>query len=86
MLDCAHDIGGEEWYVAISMVDADESVWKIQDHFFLESTGDGGLAKWVPTIGGEALKMWKGARKAEKDPKFAKTVDWERELKYTRLT
>ncbi|KAF1965064.1 hypothetical protein BU23DRAFT_629208 [Bimuria novae-zelandiae CBS 107.79] len=74
MLDNAHDTEGEEWYVAISMVDADESVWNIKDHFLLESTDDGGLSAWLPAIGGETMRKWKRGEK--RGPAFAETGDW----------
>lgn len=74
MLDNAHDREGEEWYVAISIVDASEDTWKIQDHFLLDSTKDGGLSIWLPSIGEEDLRLWK--RGAKEDPMTEKTGDW----------
>lgn len=68
MLDSAHEDDGDAWFVEISMVDADESTWKLDAHYFLESTKDGGLSAWLPEIGGKELKKWKAG--STSDPEF----------------
>lgn len=53
--------GGEhlKWYVAVSLVDAEEEVWKYTGHHFVESTKDGGAAVMMGRIGGVEMGMWK---------------------------
>ena len=74
MLDNAHDIGGEEWYVAVSIVDAREDTWKIGDHYLLDSTIDGCLSTWLSTLGDEKLRLWK--RGANNKPDIQESGDW----------
>lgn len=54
-----------KWYVAISLVDAEEEVWKYTGHHFVEGTGDGGLAVMMREIGGVRMGLWKERRLGE---------------------
>jgi hypothetical protein len=59
MLDKATESYGEQWYVATSLVDAEEEVWAFGKHVNVESTVDGGLASWLSEIDGKRLEAWK---------------------------
>lgn len=65
MLDSAHEDDGVAWFVEISMVDADESMWKLDAQYYLASTKDGGLSAWLPEIGGSELKKWASGSTSE---------------------
>jgi hypothetical protein len=65
---------GTQWYVAISMIDAEEAVWDIHSHFHVGTTGDGGLASWVKAIGGKELRVWKAG--STKDPEHQESGDF----------
>lgn len=74
MLDKANEDGEEKWFVAVSMVDAGEESWAFHSHIFLNSTLDGGLATWLPEVGGTRMKMW--AQNAAESAANAETGDW----------
>jgi hypothetical protein len=68
--------GGEvqKWYVAVSVVDAEEEVWIYTGHHFVQGTGDGGLAVKLREIGGTKMGLWK-ERKLEAG-EFGEAGDW----------
>ncbi|KAH7397207.1 Mss4-like protein, partial [Pyrenochaeta sp. MPI-SDFR-AT-0127] len=76
MLDRALEEGETEgrWYVAVSVVDAEEEVWDFQKHIFVQSTGDGGLATLLGEIHGKQLTLWK--ERPNRDKEFEHTGDW----------
>lgn len=84
MLDNAHDVDGEQWYVAVSLVEAEERTWKVGDHFLLESTKDGGLGVWVRAIGEERMRLWKRGEKKGVD--VEETGDWEMQRRNSGFT
>ncbi|KAH7064202.1 DUF636 domain protein [Paraphoma chrysanthemicola] len=47
-----------KWFVSAPSVDAEEEVWDFAGHVFVGSTGDGGLAPLLQTIGDKELKLW----------------------------
>lgn len=74
MLDKAKEDYGEQWYIATSLVEAEEGTWDFQAHVNVESTGDGGLAMLIESAGGKRLTVWR-----EKDtdaPEHAEMGDW----------
>ncbi|KAF2742773.1 hypothetical protein M011DRAFT_379280, partial [Sporormia fimetaria CBS 119925] len=46
-----NDAGEENYYFAVSLIDAPESTWDFKRHIHVGSTRDGGLASWLPRIG-----------------------------------
>jgi hypothetical protein len=64
----------ESWYVSTSLVDADEKTWDFSYHIWIEGTGDGGLATWLPHVGQKKLRMWK--EQETDDPQYQETGDW----------
>ena len=60
----------EKWYVAVSLVDAEEEVWSFGAHFFVGGTRDGGLATLFGEFRGRKMEIydkgdgeWKPSRK-----------------------
>ncbi|KAF2472545.1 uncharacterized protein BDR25DRAFT_392895 [Lindgomyces ingoldianus] len=65
--------GGEgQWYVAASLVDAEEVTWNLHSHMNLASTLDGGMSIWLEEINGKKLGKWKGSIQAQ----WIETGDW----------
>lgn len=56
MVDCLE--GGKQWLVAAAMVDAEESVWDIHQHIYVEDAPRG-VAPFLKSIGGKELEMLK---------------------------
>ncbi|KAF2193900.1 hypothetical protein K469DRAFT_709367 [Zopfia rhizophila CBS 207.26] len=82
MLDYAKFLDGNgkwngegQWHLATSLIDGPETLWSFHSHFNLESTKDGGLSTWIPSIDRKVLKKWGGSETS--DPKHAKTGDYE---------
>ncbi|KAJ4992437.1 family 12 glycoside hydrolase [Stagonosporopsis vannaccii] len=48
----------KKWFVSAPSVDAEEGVWDFAGHVFVGSTGDGGLATLLRSIGGKELGLW----------------------------
>lgn len=48
----------EKWYVAAALVDAEEEVWKFGSHFFVQGTGDGGIAVLLGGKGKRKGEVW----------------------------
>ncbi|KAH7067177.1 hypothetical protein FB567DRAFT_616002 [Paraphoma chrysanthemicola] len=49
----------EEWFIAVSLVEAEEDTWDFREHIFVQSTHDGGLATALTDIDGKHVKLWK---------------------------
>lgn len=64
MLDREQKASGEAWFVATSLVDAEEKVWDFWASIWLgkESTGDGGVGPWIRDVGGKEIGLWEGGR------------------------
>ncbi|KAH7381357.1 Mss4-like protein [Phaeosphaeria sp. MPI-PUGE-AT-0046c] len=62
MLDRVNRGDVSKWYVAVSLVDAEEEVWKYTGHHFVEGTADGGLAVMLRKIGSVEMGVWKERR------------------------
>jgi hypothetical protein len=75
MLDRVDANQQEKWYIAIGVVDAEESVWNFTSHNFVKSTGDGGLAVMLRNIGKKEIGLW-NERPAE-NAKPGDKGDWE---------
>lgn len=78
MLDRAKKRDGEnikeQWFIATSLVDAEEEVWSFNKHIFVDSTGDGGLASWLTEISDKPLKLWRERDRVQSE--FQERGDW----------
>lgn len=74
MLDRVDGDEVQKWYVAVSLVDTEEEVWRYTGHHFVEGTGDGGLAVKLREVGGTKMGLWK-ERKVEAG-EFGEEGDW----------
>ncbi|KAH7066082.1 Mss4-like protein [Paraphoma chrysanthemicola] len=63
----------EEWFIAVSLVDAAQDIWDFREHIFVESTRDGGLATALTEINGKHVKLWK-ERPVPKQEQFPRGV------------
>lgn len=76
------DEDDDDWYIAVALVDAEEGIWEWKGHYFVGSTGDGGVAVLMHEVedsdgrGKRRLPLhdsW-----GTKDEKFRDGGDWVR--------